>query len=102
MIVILSITNLATTTALNAVENKIPNVSNLVKKKLTITKALLKLKKKKITDHFHHKYITTPEFNTLTAENLAAKLAQANLAIENDVDNFVNKTNFDDNLKNLN
>ena len=47
MIVILSITNLATTTALNAVENKIPNVSNLVKKKLTITQALLKLKKKK-------------------------------------------------------
>ena len=27
-----SITNLATTTALTAVENKIPNVSNLVKK----------------------------------------------------------------------
>ena len=76
MIVILSITNLATTTALNAVENKIPNVSNLVKKKLTITQALLKLKKKKITDYFDHKYITTPEFNTLTAENLAAKLAK--------------------------
>ena len=29
---IASITNLATTTALTAVENKIPNVSNLVKK----------------------------------------------------------------------
>ena len=28
-----NITNLATTTALTAVENKIPNVSNLVKKK---------------------------------------------------------------------
>ena len=59
-------------------------------------------KKKKITDHVHHKYITTPEFNTLTAENLATKLAQANLPIKNDVANFVNKTNFDDNLKNLN
>ena len=30
-----SITNLATTTALTAVENKIPNVSNLVKKSIT-------------------------------------------------------------------
>ena len=29
---ILSITNLATTTALTSVENKIPNVNNLVKK----------------------------------------------------------------------
>ena len=32
-----NITNLATTTALTTVKNKIPNVSNLVKKKLTIT-----------------------------------------------------------------
>ena len=36
-------TNLATITALTAVENKIPNVSNLVKK-LTITQELVKLK----------------------------------------------------------
>ena len=39
-----TITNLATCTALTAVENKIPNVSNLVKK-LTITQTLMKLKK---------------------------------------------------------
>ena len=32
---ILIITNLATTTALNAVENKIPNVGNLIKKAIT-------------------------------------------------------------------
>ena len=38
-----NITNLATTTALPAVESKIPNVSNLVKK-LTITQILMKLK----------------------------------------------------------
>ena len=46
---------LVTTTVLNIktseVENKIPN---------------------------HDKYITTPEFNKLTAENFAAKLKQAN------------------------
>ena len=41
------ITNLATKTALNAVENKVPNVIfNLVKKKLTITQTLMKLKRK--------------------------------------------------------
>ena len=38
-----SITKLATTTALNAVENKIPSVTNLVKKKSTITQKLMKL-----------------------------------------------------------
>ena len=40
-----SINNLATTTALTAVENKISDVSNLVKK-LTITQQLMKLKRK--------------------------------------------------------
>ena len=43
---ILSITNLAPTTAYTVVENEIPNVSNLVKKNLTITQKLMKLKKK--------------------------------------------------------
>ena len=44
-----SITNLATTAALSTIENKIPNASNLVKKKkkkLTITQKLMKLKRK--------------------------------------------------------
>ena len=34
----------------------------------------------KFTDHDHNKYITTPEFNKLTAENLATRLVEANLA----------------------
>ena len=34
---------------------------------------------KKLTDHNHDKYITTPEFNTLVAGVLNARLAQANL-----------------------
>ena len=34
---------------------------------------------KKITNHKHDKYITSPEFNKLTGENFAARLAQANL-----------------------
>ena len=33
---------------------------------------------KKFTDHNHDKYITTPEFNKLTAENFVVRLAQAN------------------------
>ena len=48
---------------------------------------------KKITDHSHDKYLTTPEFNKLTAGNFAARLAQANL---------VTRTDFGDKLKNLN
>ena len=42
------------------------------------------------------KYITTPEFNKLTAEHFAARLAQSNLASNNDIANFVKKTGFDD------
>ena len=95
-----SITNLATTTALTPVENEILNVSDLVKKKLTITQKLVKLKK--ITAHVLEKYIITLEFNRLTAEHFAARLAQANLVNENDIANVVNKTDFGDKLKKLN
>ena len=53
-----------TTTVLNTkiseVENKIPN---------------------------HDKYITTPEFNKLTAESFAARLKQADLVNKTDFDN---------------
>ena len=48
---------------------------------------------KEITDHKHDKYIMTPEFNKLTGENFAARLAQANL---------VTKTDFDTKLWSLN
>ena len=71
-----SITNLVTTnTAFNAVENKIPN---------------------------HSKYITTTEFNNLTAETFTARLKQANVATKGDVANFVEKVDFNDQLKDLN
>ena len=46
---------------------------------------------KKITDHDHHKYITTPEFNKLTAEYFTARLAQANSASKSDIANFIKK-----------
>ena len=71
-----NITNLATTTAITAVENKISD---------------------------HSKYITTLALNKLAAENFAARLSQTNLASKNDITNFVKKkTDFDDKLKNLN
>ena len=55
----------------------------------------------KIIDHNHDKYITTPEFNKLTAESFAARLKQANLASKSDIANFVNKTDFDIQVKNV-
>ena len=38
----------------------------------------------------------------ITAENFAARLAQANLGTKSDIADFVKKTDFDDKLKNLN
>ena len=43
-----SITILATTTVLTVAENEIPNIIDLVKKKLTITQKLVKLKRKSL------------------------------------------------------
>ena len=68
-----SITGLATNSGLTAVENKIPIFSNLVKKTDYNTK-ICDIEKK-ITDHNHDKYITTPEFNTLGADVFNSRLA---------------------------
>ena len=83
-----------------AVGTKIYNVSNLVKK-LTLTQKFSEIEKK-ITDHDHEIYITTPEFNKLTAKNVAVRLAEANLASKNDIAALVKMTDFDDKLKKLN
>ena len=68
-----SITGLAANSALTAVENKIPDVSHLVKKTDYNTK--MSDIEKKINDHNHDKYITTPEFNTMAASTFNARLA---------------------------
>ena len=68
-----------------------PNVTNLLEKpdyNTTIYEI-----GKKITDHDHDKYITTPEFNKLTSENFTARLKQANLASKSDITSFVKKQN---------
>ena len=70
-----SITNLATKTALNSVENKISSVCKLVKKKT--------------------------EFDKLTSEDFAARLRQVNLASKSGIANFVNKIDFPNQVKNI-
>ena len=99
-----SISNLATNAALTTVENKTPNISNLVpKKKKTDQNTKITEREKTITDHDHSKkYITTPEFNKLAAENVAARLKQANLASERDSANFLNRTDVDNKLLSFN
>ena len=72
-----SISCLATNSALAAVEHKIPDISSLVKK--ADYDAKISELGKKVTDHYHDKYITTSKFNNLTAKGFVARLAQANL-----------------------
>ena len=89
-------TTATTTTALNAVENKIPNVSNLVKKTNYKTK-VSETENKITTDHDHDKDITIQLFNKLTAENFTATLAKANLASKSDIAKFVKNTDLNTN-----
>ena len=88
---ILDISNLATKTALTTVENKIPSVSNLVNQTNYITK--ITEIENKLSNHNHDKYITTPEFNTSTADVFNVRLAQAKL---------ITKTGFDAKLSRIN
>ena len=85
------VSSLATKTVLTAVENEIPDVISLAKKTNYNTK--ITEIEKKLTDHNHDKYITTPEFNTLAADVFNARLSQANL---------ITKTDFDAKLSSLN
>ena len=82
---------MATNAALTSIENKIPNISSLVKKTEYDTK--FTEIEKKLTDHNHDKYITTPEFNTLAVSVFNARVAQANL---------ITKGHFDAKLSSLN
>ena len=87
---IYSITGLATNSALSTVENKILDVSSLLKK--TDYDAKISDIEKKLGDHSHDEYITTQEFTKLTTENFTARLAHANL---------ITKTDFDAKLQSL-
>ena len=78
-----SICGLATNFALTAVENEICDISSLVKKTDYNTKICEV--EKKVSDHYHDKYIT-PEFTNLAAGVFTARLAQANLVTKTDCD----------------
>ena len=80
-----SISCLATNTALTTVGNKMSNISCFVKKKTDYNTKITEIEKK-LTDHNHDKYITTPEFNTLAANVFNARLAEANLVTNTDFD----------------
>ena len=78
---------------MTGVENEIPDNDSLVKKKKTVHDTKISEIEKKVSEHNHGKYITTPEFNNLTAEVFTASLKQANL---------MTKTDFNTRLINLN
>ena len=86
-----SISGLATNSALTAVENKIPDVSSLVKRTDYNTKN--SEIENKVNDHNHDKYITTPGFKTLAADVFKAKLAAQTVLIR--------KPDFDSKLKGI-
>ena len=79
-----SISGLATNAALTTVENKIPNINNLVIK--SDYDAKITEIEKELTDHNCDIYIKTAEFNNLTASVFNARLAQANLVTKTDFD----------------
>ena len=66
------VSNLVNKSELTTVENKVPEVNSLVTKANHNTKISEKYGKKldKIKDHNHDKYSITPEFNTLSARAL--------------------------------
>ena len=84
------VSSLAIKTALTAVGNKIPSIRSLVKRTDYDTK-ITKIKKK-LTDHNHDNYITTPEFNIFAASAFNARLPHGNL---------ISKTDFDAKLSSL-
>ena len=82
---------MATNSALTVAENKMPDVSSLVKNTDCNTK--ISEIENKVNDHNHDKYITTPEFNTMAADVFKARLeAQTDL---------IRKPDFDPKLKSI-
>ena len=77
-----SIGGLAINSELNAIGNKIPDVSSLVKKTDQDTK--IYEMENEVTCHDHDKYITTPDLNKITAEIFAPRLEQVNLVTKTD------------------
>ena len=58
----------------------------LLRKQIRIQKLKNWKIEKKLTDHNHEKYITTPEFNTLDADILNARSTKESLVTKTDFD----------------
>ena len=89
------ITNLVTNTTLNAKINEVKGeiIRIAIKKKMTITQQLQKLKVTllQIIVRINILLLDILEFNELAAKYFTARLAQANLASKSDLANFVKK-----------
>ena len=77
--------DLAATSALTAVENKIPDVRNLVKKTDYI---------QKISD-IENKYITTADYNKFTKDIVANQIKSKKFVNEFDISGFINNAQLD-------
>ena len=77
---------------MTAVENKIPSISGLVKKKADYDTKITDIENT-LNNHNHDKYVATSEFNTLAVNVFNVRLAQANL---------ITKTDFHAKLSSLN
>ena len=78
-------TGLATSAALNAVENKIPDVINLVKEKDYDAKIL----------NIESKYLTTDDCNTFTSQALDPKIKQKELGDKSAIAGFIKTADLD-------
>ena len=80
-----SINGLATTAVPSDFENRIPNVSDLVKK----TNYDAKISDKDIS------YFTTSDYSKFTSEKLNAKIKEKRLVEKSDISGFIDKTDLD-------
>ena len=80
-----NVNNLVTKTTLNTVENKIPDIINLVKK--------IDYDYNKFDNRNHDKYIDTSEFNKWAADVFNARIAQASLVTKRDLDTKLSNLN---------
>ena len=58
----------------------------ILSKKTDYNTKISEIENKIISDHDHDKHIATQEFNKLTSENITARLKQANLTCNNDLE----------------
>ena len=76
-----SIAGLDTIATLTAVKNRIPNVSNLVKKKANYNAKI---------SHTEKKYFSTSDYNEFTRDILGAKIKEKGLVDKFDIAGFIN------------